>query len=497
MTKRNSIYRRRGKRAFDFVLASLGLLILSPLLVLCAIAVRLTSRGPIFFCQVRPGLQGRPFKLFKFRTMRQGAEKSGAAVVVPKDSRLTPIGALLRRTKLDEIPQLINVLLGDISLVGPRPRPQENIDLRRPEERALLGVRPGITSYATVYHHSEEEYCNQQKDPHVAYQEIQSHKCHLDAAYLEDMSFWVDIKLLLLTLVLVMPGKGKPERTKFGTLKVGPYSRATKMLLEGLFCALAVWLAYWLRFDEHMPQARHIQRDLFIVFLPLTRLTVNRILGAYNMFWRYVNRVDAMVLAMDNAVVSAALLLLRLMLPEVAAGPSLFSVPLGVIIPEYLLVVFGTAGMRLLRRNLYVASHRYQPSPPSERRRILILGAGLTGLEMALAMARRPHLEVIGFLDDDPSKRGCVIGGFRVLGDSGRLSDILSVRQITDLIICAQSVSPAHLRRIREACRPLGVLNHLIPTLDQALGLGQIHEEMVVAPLEMIGKASRTAKGSA
>jgi len=497
MRKGNWIYRRWGKRALDLVLASLGLLILSPLSVLCAIAVWLTSRGPIFFRQVRPGLDGRPFKLFKFRTMRQGAEKSGAAVVVPKDSRLTPIGALLRRTKLDEIPQLINVLLGDISLVGPRPRPQENIDFRRPEECALLNVRPGITSYATVYHHSEEEYCNQQKDPHAAYQEIQTHKCHLDAAYLEDISFLVDIKLILLTLALVMPGKGKPEKTKFGTLKVGPYSRATKMLLEGSFCALAVWLAYWLRFDEHMPQARHVQRDLFIVLLPLTRLTVNRILGAYNMVWRYVNRVDARILIMNHAVISIALLFLRLMLPEAAPRLSLLSVPVGVIVPEYLLVVCGTLGIRLLRRTLYEANHRYQPSPPTEHRRILILGAGLTGLEIALAMARRPHLEVVGFVDDDPSKLGCVIGGFRVLVDSRRLSDTLSVHKITDLIICAQSIPQPHLRRIREACRSLGVLEHLIPTLDQVLSLGQMHQEAVVAPLELIGKAARAAKGSA
>ena len=145
--------------------ASIGLLLLSPVILVVALLVRLTSRGPVFFRQARPGLGGRPFRLFKFRTMRLGADQLGATVVVAKDARLTVVGELLRRSKLDEIPQLINVVLGDMSLVGPRPRPFENVHLEIPEERALLDVRPGITSYATVYHHSEEVYCRRAARP--------------------------------------------------------------------------------------------------------------------------------------------------------------------------------------------------------------------------------------------------------------------------------------------------------------------------------------------
>ena len=198
MPTHNEFYQRWGKRAFDLTAASIGLVVLSPIMLAVALLVRLTSRGPVFFRQVRPGLGGRPFRLFKFRTMCLGADQLGAAVVVARDTRLTLVGGLLRRSKLDEIPQLINIVLGDMSLVGPRPRPLENVHLELPEERALLTLRPGITSYATVYHHSEEDYCCRQEDPHAAYRELQVQKSHLDAQYLKNLSFTIDLKLILL-----------------------------------------------------------------------------------------------------------------------------------------------------------------------------------------------------------------------------------------------------------------------------------------------------------
>ena len=143
MPTHSEFYKYWGKRAFDLSAASIGVALLSPVTLAVALLVRLTSRGPVFFRQVRPGLGGHPFRLFKFRTMRLGSDQLGAAVVVAKDARLTLVGGLLRRSKLDEIPQLINVVLGDMSLVGPRPRPFENLHLELAEERALLDVAAG------------------------------------------------------------------------------------------------------------------------------------------------------------------------------------------------------------------------------------------------------------------------------------------------------------------------------------------------------------------
>lgn len=479
------IYRRWGKRAFDLAAASLGLVLLSPLLLLAAVVVRVTSRGPVFFRQVRQGLGGRPFKLIKFRTMRHGADRLGASVVVPKDSRLTPVGGLLRRSKIDEIPQLINVLLGEMSLVGPRPRVPENVYLELPEERALFTQRPGITSYATIYHHSEEAYCCQQRDPNAAYRELQMQKSRLDAQYLKNLSFAVDLKLILLTLLLVFPGKSKPKPSRLLGREIHPYSRAAQMLLETLVFAIAVWLAYWLRFDGQMPGFRRTERDLLLLILPLARLSAHKVFGIYDMVWRYVNRLDAEMLAITSAFVSGGLLILRLLLPVEAGRPHLLSPPLGVIALEYLLVASGTVGLRALRRTLYELSHRYQPWRPERQRRILLLGAGLSGVETALAIARCPHLEVLGFVDDDPEKYGRLIAGSRVLGSSEKLDDLILKREATDVVICTQSLSPHRLRKIQECCRATGARAHAIPTVDQILATDNVEAEMTAASTEV------------
>src|SRR5271157_2509300 len=133
----SSLYVRQGKRLFDIAASLAGLVISSPLLIFCALLVRMTSRGPVFFRQTRVGYRGRPFTLIKFRTMVQGAEALGASVVVISDPRLTPVGSFLRRTKLDEIPQFINVLRGEMSLVGPRPRVPDEVDWDDPREQIL------------------------------------------------------------------------------------------------------------------------------------------------------------------------------------------------------------------------------------------------------------------------------------------------------------------------------------------------------------------------
>jgi len=475
----NKFYVGWGKRAFDLTAASIGLVLLSPIILTVAVLVRLTSRGPVFFRQARPGLNGRPFRLFKFRTMRIGADRLGAAVVVAKDARLTLVGGLLRRTKLDEIPQLINVVLGDMSLVGPRPRPFENVHLELPEGRALLTVRPGITSYATVYHHSEEAYCCQQEDPQGAYRELQLQKSHLDAGYLKDLSFTIDLKLILLTLLLVLPGKSKPESSHFHRPGINPYSRKAQILLEGIVFAMAVWLAYWLRFDGGIPKDRQIQRDVLMLVLPLARLAVHRIFGIYNMVWRYANLVDGAMLIFCGSFVSGALLLFRLLSFTGPADSHWLSLPLSVIVLEYLMVVCGVIGLRVLRRTLYELNHHYQPWSPGRQRRILIVGAGLSGAETSQAILRWPQLELVGFVDDDPAKQGRSIAGRRVLGRSENLASLIREHTASDVVLCTHSMSPASLREIHQCCGALGVRAHVIPTIGQILGLDDVEPESI------------------
>lgn len=464
MGEGNGIYLRWGKRACDLTAASLGVVLLSPLLLFCAILVRLTSRGPIFFRQDRPGLNSRPFTLVKFRTMREGSQRLGAAVVVPHDKRLTPVGAFLRRSKLDEIPQLINVLAGDMSLVGPRPRPPENMALDRLEDKRLLTLRPGLTSYATVYHHNEEEYCNQQTDTAAAYRELQRQKCALDGEYLKDVSFSTDLKLIVLTGLLVVVGIVRLSRPR-----VASRARAQCMLLDGAWFAGSIWLAYWLRFDGSLVDFQEPQRDLCLVLLPTAQLLICERFGIHKMVWRYINRVDAGMLVAALTTVSAGLLLLRLIMPPQNELPNLLSLPIGIIVLDYFLTAGGAIGLRCLCRSLYELERYYRPGPSTANRRVLVFGAGQDGLEAVLSMQRLAHTEIVGFVDDDADKLGCWIGGYRVLGSSEMLNEVLRNKLVTDLVICARSVPSLRLENTEKTSRSLGIRVHSLIAIEDLL----------------------------
>jgi lipopolysaccharide/colanic/teichoic acid biosynthesis glycosyltransferase len=192
-----------AKRAFDVVAAAGGLVVLGPVLLLCAVAVKAGSPGPVLFRQERMGRGFRPFQLLKFRSMTHGA--AGAQVTSAGDARITPIGRLLRKTKLDELPQLVNVLRGDMSLVGPRPEVRRYVEAFRAEYARILEVRPGITDFAAIEYRDEEAILARSPDPERAYvEEVLPAKIRLYFRYLEERSFATDLSLIFRTLGAIL-----------------------------------------------------------------------------------------------------------------------------------------------------------------------------------------------------------------------------------------------------------------------------------------------------
>lgn len=195
--------RLRRKRLFDIVCAALGLLILSPVLLVCTLLVGLTSPGGVLFRQERIGKDGVPFTIYKFRSMRK--DNAGLKISTSRDTRITPVGRVLRKTKLDELPQLWNVLKGDMSFVGPRPEVREYTDLYTPEQRQVLLVRPGITGLASIRYRNENELLTASSDPNRTYiEEVMPAKLALDLNYIPRACVSYDIKLILETLVAVV-----------------------------------------------------------------------------------------------------------------------------------------------------------------------------------------------------------------------------------------------------------------------------------------------------
>lgn len=189
------------KRIFDVAITTAGLIVLSPFLLIIGLAVKLTSPGPIFYGSPRVGLAGRQFKLLKFRSMVVNADQIGPAVTGASDPRVTSAGRVLRRSKLDELPQLWNVLIGDMSLVGPRPEAPNYVALYTSEQRKVLDVRPGITSLASVQYRNEEAQLTGDNWEQLYIQQIMPAKLALDLEYARSASLLHDIQIILQTFL--------------------------------------------------------------------------------------------------------------------------------------------------------------------------------------------------------------------------------------------------------------------------------------------------------
>ncbi len=190
------------KRSFDIVSSAFGLVLLAPVFVVVALWIRFDSKGPVLFQQIRVGLNGEHFSIFKFRTMVVDAEKKGLQVTVGRDPRITASGHFLRRSKLDELPQLLNVLVGDMSVVGPRPEVPEYMNEYTKEVRqAILSVRPGITDRASIEYTNEADILAQAEDPKSAYiNEIMPVKAQYYSEYVKNHSFGSDLVIIYQTL---------------------------------------------------------------------------------------------------------------------------------------------------------------------------------------------------------------------------------------------------------------------------------------------------------
>ena len=193
------------KRLFDVVASGLGLIVLSPLFIILAIWIKIDSEGPVFYRQVRVGYKNKDFRIFKFRSMRVGADKGSLVTIGGHDPRVTRSGYFIRKFKFDELPQLINVFVGDMSLVGPRPEVRHYVDYWTPEQMHVLDVRPGITDPASIKFRNENELMEKAEDPEKYYIEvIMQEKIKLYLEYVEKHSFFYDLGLIFKTFWVIV-----------------------------------------------------------------------------------------------------------------------------------------------------------------------------------------------------------------------------------------------------------------------------------------------------
>ena len=385
------------KRLIDLVLGIAALVLLLPVMALVAVAVALDSTGPIVYGAKRVGRGGRKFTMWKFRSMATGADRVGPAVTGAYDFRVTRVGAFLRRTKLDELPQLVNVLAGQMSLVGPRPEAPSYVNRWTDEERAILAFRPGITGPTQIAYIDEEELL--QGDPSAVYEsELMHAKLAVDLEYVRRYSLRRDIGIMWKTLVGILSAgerrTNRPRRRftlgeRLASARLGP------ILLDAFLAAMAAALAVGLRIDRNNIFAAIATYWVFVPLAAIVRPLGFLIGGAYLRVWRYPTVSDAALVVSSLAAGSVIMTILIFVVMQPWAFPGTVGFPRSAIIIEFLLSFIVLGGIRFASRirqeGLEDATGPAAAGPP---RPVLIYGAGEAGALLAREMRRNRALRM-------------------------------------------------------------------------------------------------------
>ena len=421
-----------AKRLLDFVGALSGLLLLAPLFALIAVAIKAESPGPVFFRQERVGRHGRPFRIFKFRTMAATpASNTGPQVTAAGDSRVTRVGAFLRRFKLDELAQLIDVLRGTMSLVGPRPEVPRYVEHYPVEWRErLLSVRPGITDFASVRYRDEGELLAAADDPEREYLEVVlPAKLQYALDYVDNPTLGTDFRVLGLTLRTVFVPSLPSARSLFAMKdsrlwsrldqamsKVHPRNRAVATLADALVILIAWHATYLFRLGFERWQPGRPWYDDFVSFgVVLVFLVSLAVTGVPRGLWRFFG-FD------DFRRITAACVMAGLVSAVAILMGQLVAVPRAVLLLHPLFCVAGLCLTRMLYRLVAEQARAGVEGIEGEPRRAIVLGAGEAGRRLVSAIHRRDGWVVLALLDDDPAKQGLRVGGVTV---SGFLPDLL------------------------------------------------------------------------
>lgn len=442
---------RRGyavwKRMFDVCLAGCGLVLFAPFGLLIALAIKLTSAGPVFYRQKRVGQHGRPFLILKFRSMITCSDKLGPSVTREADPRITPLGQFLRRTKLDEAPQLWNVLVGEMSFVGPRPEVPCYVERYTVEQRQILAYKPGITDLATLVFRDEETLLRNSTDVEEFYvQHCIPRKFRLNLQYARRASFLEDVMIILETLCPYQLG----------------VASAYAMVL-----ALSLWAAYLLRFEFQLPEAERASMHrlgLATILIQMLFLTWRRQFAG---LLSYFDVPEMKQLASGLGVAAVAQLLIWYVTSgDLMPGRSIILIDAAL---AFILLVALRTGLRNLRESRNSKVKR--SSDPSAIRRVGIIGAGELGGWLAEQINRRGmgQRQVIVFFDDDADKWNRRLCDIPVAGMPECLVNGSWEDELDEVILAIPGASPERQQQIVSLLEHAKIRARTMPSVEELL----------------------------
>jgi FlaA1/EpsC-like NDP-sugar epimerase/lipopolysaccharide/colanic/teichoic acid biosynthesis glycosyltransferase len=462
------------KRVFDIFGAFCALVVCIPLFVVIAFLIKMDSRGPVLFRQVRVGRGFRQFCLYKFRTMRQDDSRNGGALTIGEDPRVTRIGRFLSQFKLDELPQLFNVLIGDMSLVGPRPEVPYFVEKFKEDYQDVLMVRPGLTDLASLKYIDEQVILGKAAKPEDEYTNtILPEKIRLAKLYIEHASLAFDLAVIAQTLLQLLGMRSVilkvTDRDNHDEVAVfessvvfqllTKYRRPIIITLDLALIVLAYYLAFWLRFDGHIPSDA---TQIFHKTLPgllVIRGIAFMVFRLNEGLWRYMSIWD--LKKITGGVLAGTLAFYGF----VRLGFGITGYPRSIFIIDSILLVGFLCGIRLAVRLFR------ERKILRKTKRVLIIGAGDAGENIVREMQTHSTSSYtpIGFVDDDVSKVGKRIHGVKVLGTRQDLSSILHTQKPEEVLVALPGTNSAILREITAMLAPFNVRIKTLPNLGDIL----------------------------
>jgi len=464
----------KAKRAFDFLAALAGLAVAWPVFAIIAALIKLDTRGPVFFRQERAGPDGTTFRIFKFRSMIVGAYRSGARLTVKRDPRVTAVGHFLRWSKLDELPQLLNVLLGDMSFVGPRPEDPYFTNFYAPEFRDVLAVKPGIIGPSQVDGRDEvEKYpegCENVEDYYIHH--ILPEKLARDLDYVRTSTFWGDVRFLVhgvLNVVLSQIKRGFFARNRYRFAALG---------LDMLLMVGAYVLANLIKFDWSLDPEIWTYAGKTLAWVLVLKPPVFVYYGVYQRSTRWLGRRD--LASLVKAVSASSALLV------VAATFSVQRHSRAVFLIDWILLLFLVGGARYIIRSIQSGAARNEERGPFVK--VLVAGAGQGGETILRSLLEDPRSRFmpVGIIDHEPHRWGALIHGVRVMGGATDIAMSASMHGVEMVLVSLVDLDPVVLREITEACNKLGLEYRLVPALSDLLS------QATSEPLNKIVLSSQT-----
>ena len=432
-TSEPSVSHQRLKRAFDILCSGVGLLALWPVGLLIGLLLKLTGRGPIFYGQTRIGQFGKPFRIWKFRSMVVNADKLGVPLTKEEDPRITWIGRFLRKTKLDELPQLWNVLAGNMSFVGPRPEMPRYVERYTPEQREILKFKPGITDMATMLFRNEEALLRGTGDVEGFYlRYFLPKKIELNLQYAQRASVLRDIWIIVQTLC--------------------PYWLGV-LIIYAIALAASFWLAYELRSDFGATRQDYEEFRRYLPWIMFPQLIL--------LFWRGQLRGLISYFSVPElrriATALGIALLLQFGLCNFSQGR--LAPTRSLLLMDFFLSFFALCGVRLAFRFLREYSSKSKPANPDAVWRVAIIGTGelATNLALVFTSSKTAPRRVVAFFDDNPRTWHKRPYDIPVIGMPECLLNAEWQLKIDEVIVALPEEDPVRLQEIREMLKSLPV----------------------------------------